>query len=121
MARTKNTPARRGVAFVEEEKWQPADGQIERKQVARGGGGGGDEKLPSLSTPLYQQTALIPHIKSKASLPPWMRFPAVLGMSLFLSSIMYSVSAQWTHGELASVSRKYEGWGVLAGLLGWRG
>lgn len=68
-----------------------------------------------------EDRALVVRHKSKSTLPAWARFPLVLLMNLCLSSVLYSVSAQWTAGELASVSKRYKGWTVLAGLLTWRG
>lgn len=59
--------------------------------------------------------------KLESTLPPSVRFPLVVLTSLALSSCFYSVSSQWTAGELASVSKKDGGWQILAGLLGWRG
>lgn len=106
MPRTK-TPARRFAAGGEIPETQSST-------VAR-------RKNPDMEVELNEEDAastIQPKLESK--IPPWARFPLVLIMNLSLSSVMYGLSTRWTAGELASVSRHFEGWTVLAGLLGWR-
>lgn len=94
---TRSRNRKRSAAHVAEE-----DAQLERRRIVR-------------------DQALAVRPKAKWTLPSWARFPLVLIMNMCLSSAMYSVSAPWMAGELAFVSKKYEGWTVLTGLLTWRG
>jgi len=56
-----------------------------------------------------------------SKLPPFVRFPLVLLLSLTLSSLLHSLSAPYTGLELAAVSRKLVRWEEVVGLVGWRG
>ncbi|KAI9736665.1 MAG: hypothetical protein M1834_000869 [Cirrosporium novae-zelandiae] len=55
-----------------------------------------------------------------SKLPPPIRFPLLVLLSWGLSSLFYSISSEWTAGDLAGVSRRFDGWTEIAGLLTWR-
>jgi hypothetical protein len=55
-----------------------------------------------------------------SKLPPPIQFPLVIILSLSSSALLYSFAAEYTAGELATISRSLiEGWEVGA-LVGWR-
>jgi hypothetical protein len=72
-----------------------------------------DDKEPAAS---QEGGAVIP----TARLPPPLRFPLLVALSLTLSSISYTLAARYTAEELASVSRKLDQWWEVAALVGWR-
>jgi hypothetical protein len=53
-------------------------------------------------------------------LPPPLRFPLLVVLSLTLSSLSYTLAGRYTVGELAVVSRKLDQWWEVAALVGWR-
>ncbi|RDW83389.1 hypothetical protein BP5796_04880 [Coleophoma crateriformis] len=57
-----------------------------------------------------------------SKLPEPLRFPLLVTLSLTLSSLLYSFSAQFlnTEGDLAAVSRRLDQWWEVGALLGWR-
>jgi len=55
-----------------------------------------------------------------SKLPAPLRFPLLVLLSLTLSSLLYSFTAQYTAGDLASVSRSLSKWWEVAALVGWR-
>jgi hypothetical protein len=55
-----------------------------------------------------------------SKIPRLLRFPLVALLSLTLSSLLYSVSADYTAGDLASVSRRLDQWWEVAGLVVWK-
>ena len=60
-------------------------------------------------------------IRSTSSqLPGPLRFPLLVTLSLFLSSVLYSISAHYLGGDLGSVSRRLTEWWEVGGLVGWR-
>jgi hypothetical protein len=60
-------------------------------------------------------------VSSGASkLPAPLRFPLLVVLSLSLSSLLYSFSATYTIGELASVSRSLNEWWEIGLLVGWK-
>jgi hypothetical protein len=63
-----------------------------------------------------QDDAALPTSK----LPPLLRFPLLVALSLTLSSVLYTLAAEYTAGELASVSRRLDKWWEVAALVGWR-
>ncbi|EPE36762.1 hypothetical protein GLAREA_08925 [Glarea lozoyensis ATCC 20868] len=56
----------------------------------------------------------------QSKLPTPLRFPLLVVLSLSLSSFLYSLAAPVIEGDLASVSRRLEGWGEVLGLAGWK-
>ncbi|KAI9822007.1 MAG: hypothetical protein M1832_003179 [Thelocarpon impressellum] len=64
---------------------------------------------PTRSTPLPVST-----------IPRQLRFPLLVTLSLAISSILFSVSARYTVGDLGSVSRRLDDWWEVAGLIAWR-
>ena len=63
-----------------------------------------------------QGKAVIP----PSRLPRPLRFPLLVLLSLSLSSLLYSLTAGYTAGELASVSRSLDQWWEVGALVGWR-
>ena len=57
-----------------------------------------------------------------SKLPPFLRFPLVVVLSLSLSSLLYSLSAAFNGSEqdLARVSRRLDSWWDVGALAGWR-
>lgn len=55
-----------------------------------------------------------------SKLPPLLRFPLLVALSLTLSSVSYTLSARYMAGELAGVSRRLDQWWEVAALVGWR-
>jgi hypothetical protein len=55
-----------------------------------------------------------------SKIPPLLRFPLVIVLSLTLSSLLYSFTSDYTAAELARVSKSLDSWGQVAALLGWR-
>jgi hypothetical protein len=53
-------------------------------------------------------------------LPHPIRFPLIVILSLASSSLLYSFAAEYTAGDLASVSRSLNEWWEVGALLGWR-
>lgn len=53
-----------------------------------------------------------------SKLPAPLRFPLVVLLSLITSSLLHNVVADYTKGELASVSRSLNEWWEVATLLG---
>jgi hypothetical protein len=75
------------------------------------------EKLSDKAVAVTQQgDALAPASK----LPPLLRFPLVVLLSLTLSSLLHSIAAQYTAGDLARVSRSLDQWWEVGVLAAWR-
>jgi hypothetical protein len=55
-----------------------------------------------------------------SKLPAFLRFPLLVLLSLTLSSLLYSFVAEYTEGDLASVSRTLQRWEDVGALVGWR-
>lgn len=55
-----------------------------------------------------------------SKLPAPLRFPLLVILSLSLSSLLYSFAAEYTAGELASVSRSLNEWWEVGALVGWK-
>lgn len=55
-----------------------------------------------------------------SKLPAPMRFPLLVVLSLSLSGLLYSFVAEYTTGELASVSRSLNEWWEVGALVGWK-
>ncbi|KAH8664983.1 hypothetical protein BGZ60DRAFT_378917 [Tricladium varicosporioides] len=57
-----------------------------------------------------------------SKLPPALRFPLVVVLSLSISSLLYSLSAVYlgSENDLAKVSRKLDNWSDVASLVGWK-
>ena len=58
---------------------------------------------------------------SNSKLPPQVRFPLLVVLSLTISSLLYSLVSPFTSGDLATVSRSRDNWWEIAALLGWKG
>lgn len=55
-----------------------------------------------------------------SKLPNALRFPLVVTLSLFLSSLLYSIAGEYTANDLASVSRRLDKWYEVGALLSLR-
>ena len=56
----------------------------------------------------------------RSKLPRPVQFPLVVVLSLVSSALLYSFAAEYTTGELATVSRSLNEWWEVGALLGWR-
>ena len=59
----------------------------------------------------------IPAKVRKSSLPAWVRFPLMVLLRLTLSALFYTISSQFTAGDLATVSRSINDWASMSGLF----
>ncbi|KAI9740741.1 MAG: hypothetical protein M1818_004706 [Claussenomyces sp. TS43310] len=55
-----------------------------------------------------------------SQIPPALRFPLLVTLSLCSSSLLYSCTSKYTAGELASVSRSLNAWWEVGALVGWK-
>jgi len=55
-----------------------------------------------------------------SKLPAFLRFPLLVLLSLTLSSLLYSLLAEYTKGDLAIVSRSLGKRWEVGALVGWR-
>lgn len=55
-----------------------------------------------------------------SKLPAFLCFPLIVTLNLSLSSLLYSLTAIYTAGDLASVSRSLNGWPEVGALVGFR-
>ena len=53
-----------------------------------------------------------------SKIPNSLRFPLVVLLNLSLSAVLFSISSQYTAGDLSSVSRSVNQWWEVGGLLG---
>jgi hypothetical protein len=70
------------------------------------------------SVTLARRAEMTAPLQSK--LPPSVRFPLLVVLSLSLSSFLYSLAAPVIESDLASVSRRLEGWAEVLALFGWK-
>jgi hypothetical protein len=56
----------------------------------------------------------------KSQIPSALRFPLVVILSFSLSSLLFSLVAEMTAGDLAAISKHTESWVEIAGLLSWK-
>ncbi len=49
-----------------------------------------------------------------------LRFPLVVILSFTLSSVLFSLVAEVSAGDLAAISKHTESWVEIIGLLGWK-
>lgn len=56
----------------------------------------------------------------QSQLLPGLRFPLVVILSFTLSSVLFSIVAEVTAGDLAAISKHTESWVEISGLLGWK-
>ena len=70
----------------------------------------------ALNKPASPQAAPVP--ASKVS--PQFRFPALIALSIILSSALYTAVSPFTKGDLATVSGHREQWYEITGLLAWK-
>jgi hypothetical protein len=56
----------------------------------------------------------------KSQIPAALRFPLVVILSFTLSSVLFSIVAEVTAGDLAAISKHTESWVEIMGLLGWK-
>lgn len=74
---------------------------------------------PVSKTIVVTQPNALPSRTSK--IPGPLRFPALVTLSLVLSSVLYSIAARYLFvGDLGSVSRRLTEWWEVIGLVGWR-
>lgn len=62
----------------------------------------------------------LPSATKASKLPSELRFALVVLMSFSISALLYSVQGSVNDHELASISRRFEGWEGAAGVLGWK-
>ena len=55
-----------------------------------------------------------------SKLPPQVRFPLLVVLSLTISSSLYSLVSPFTSGDLATVSRSRDNWLEIVGFLSWK-
>jgi hypothetical protein len=55
-----------------------------------------------------------------SKLPRPIQFPLVVILSLSSSALLYSFTAEYTAGELATISRSLNEWWEVGALVGWR-
>jgi hypothetical protein len=55
-----------------------------------------------------------------SKLPRPIQFPLVVILSLSSSALLYSFAAEYTSGELATISRILDKWWEVGALVGWR-
>ena len=55
-----------------------------------------------------------------SKLPPQIRFPLLVVLSLTISSSLYSLVSPFTSGDLATVSRSRDNWLEIVGFLSWK-
>lgn len=55
-----------------------------------------------------------------SKLPRPIQFPLVVILSLSSSALLYSFAAEYTAGELATISRSLNEWWEVGALVGWR-
>jgi hypothetical protein len=56
----------------------------------------------------------------KSQIAAALRFPLVVILSFSLSSLLFSIVAEITAGDLAAISKHTESWVEITGLLGWK-
>lgn len=55
-----------------------------------------------------------------SKIPSLLRFPLLVVLSLTLSTMLYSFTADYTAADLARVSRSLDRWWEVGALVGWR-
>jgi hypothetical protein len=79
--------------------------------------------MPALRGKLAETvTAVVRHgdtVVRPSKIPPLLRFPLLILLSLTLSSMLYSFTSSQT-ADLASVSRSLDQWWQVGALVGWR-
>ncbi|KAE9379167.1 hypothetical protein N431DRAFT_499806 [Stipitochalara longipes BDJ] len=79
--------------------------------------------MPALGEKMAEETTAVVKqgnaVVRPSKIPPPLRFPLVLLLSLTLSSMLYSFTSSQT-ADLASVSRRLDQWWQVGSLLGWR-
>lgn len=55
-----------------------------------------------------------------SKIPRLLQFPLVALLSLTLSSLLYSITSEYTAADIASVSRSLDQWWEVVALLLWR-
>ncbi|KAI9824144.1 MAG: hypothetical protein M1826_007458 [Phylliscum demangeonii] len=78
-------------------------------------------RVPSSAAPttvLAQANGL--SSKTAALRPSSLHFPLLVLSSLALSSVLYTIAARYSDGELGGVSRRLTEWWEVAGLVGWK-
>jgi hypothetical protein len=56
----------------------------------------------------------------ESQIPSALRFPLVVILSFTLSSLLFSIVAEVTAGDLAAISKHTESWVEITGLLAWK-
>jgi hypothetical protein len=56
----------------------------------------------------------------QSKLPRVVRFPLLVVLNLSLSALLYSITSDITTGDLALVSKTYNEWWQVTGLVGWK-
>lgn len=78
---------------------------------------GGDRARPARE---LKETLTAPAQTRLARIPSPARFFLVVLGSLVASSILFTITARWTVGDLGLVSKHLEEWWEVGGLMGWR-
>jgi hypothetical protein len=58
--------------------------------------------------------------EDKSRIPSALRFLLLVIFSFMLSSLLFSIVAEVTAGDLAAISKHTESWVEITGLLGWK-
>ncbi|KAG8534176.1 uncharacterized protein KY384_001020 [Bacidia gigantensis] len=87
----------------------------------RAGSKRGASVEPELST-TTRLASKIPEVPTPSSLriPAYLQFPILVALSMATSSVLYTVAAPFTSGDLASVSAQLDEWWEIGGILLWK-
>lgn len=73
------------------------------------------------SQPFNVKVVVPVHHESRLDrMPFYVRYVLVVLSSLLLSSILFTVAAEYTHGDLGAVSKFVEEWWQVGGLMAWK-
>lgn len=72
------------------------------------------------SSPVAATSNAIAEPVRKSQISSALRFPLVVILSFTLSSLLFSIVAEVTAGDLAAISKHTESWVEITGLLGWK-
>lgn len=100
---------------------KPRDGKAVAKTTPKRRGGADEVEDVVATTPAKDGEGEVPSKAARsARIPSLVVFPLVAGISFITASLGYSVVAELTNGELATVSRSQETPEELYILAGWR-
>jgi hypothetical protein len=76
--------------------------------------------MPGRKEKIDDKALAVAHQGDTSKLPRPIQFPLVVILSLSSSALLYSFAAEYTAGELATVSRSLNEWWQVGALVGWR-